>query len=221
MYTEDYSTGQIYSYQRGQDPIDPQSDNKYYGIYVGSSSTVGAGTGRERLSTNISLVTRIPSIRMIVSLTTQCIWMENSWNLYDDGNIYKENEQGEPIYGDYNNQSNLTRLYRDPIAYVDRNGVTRPFSDYHTTTDNDLKRRLDVLRLKSDRSFYFLENGYKPYFMANIRVTKELGDIASLSFYANNFTNSRPIMKNKARPNATGGMKNNPIYFGAELKLTF
>jgi hypothetical protein len=221
MYTEDYSTGQIYSYQRGQDPIDPQSDNKYYGIYVGSSSTVGAGTGRERLSTNISFVTRIPSIRMIVSLTTQCIWMENNWNIYDQGNIYKEDNLGNPVYGDYDNESNLTTLYRDPIAYVDRNGVTRPFSDYHTTTDNDLKRRLEVLRLKTDRSYYFLENGYNPYFMANIRVTKELGDIASLSFYANNFTNSRPVMKNKARPSATGGMKNTPIYFGAELKLTF
>jgi hypothetical protein len=188
---------------------------------VGSSSTVGAGTGRERLSTNISFVTRIPSIRMIVSLTTQCIWMENNWNIYDQGNIYKEDNLGNPVYGDYDNESNLTTLYRDPIAYVDRNGVTRPFSDYHTTTDNDLKRRLEVLRLKTDRSYYFLENGYNPYFMANIRVTKELGDIASLSFYANNFTNSRPVMKNKARPSATGGMKNTPIYFGAELKLTF
>ncbi len=219
--SEDFSTGQIYSYQRGQDPIDPQSDNKYYGVYVGSSNTVGAGTGRERLSTNISFVTRIPSIRMIVSLTTQCIWMENNWNIYDQGNIYKEDNLGNPVYGDYDNESNLTTLYRDPIAYVDRNGVTRPFSDYHTTTDNDLKRRLEVLRLKTDRSYYFLENGYNPYFMANIRVTKELGDIASLSFYANNFTNSRPVMKNKARPSATGGMKNTPIYFGAELKLTF
>ncbi|NCC47080.1 MAG: hypothetical protein EOM16_08610 [Bacteroidia bacterium] len=193
----------------------------YIGIYKDNQNTVSAGSGRERLSTNLSFVTRIPSIRMIVSLTTQCIWMSNSWNGYDYGNVYSEDSNGNAVYGDYNNKSNLMTLYRDPIAYMDREGVVRPFSDFHTTSDNDLKRRLDVLRLRTDNSFNFLESGYKPYFMANIRVTKELGDIASLSFYANNFTNSRPLMVNKSRPNAAGGIKNTPIYFGAELKLTF
>jgi len=219
--SNDFSTGEVYSYKRGNDPIDPQSDNMYIGIYKDNQNTVSAGSGRERLSTNLSFVTRIPSIRMIVSLTTQCIWMSNSWNGYDYGNVYSEDSNGNAVYGDYNNKSNLMTLYRDPIAYMDREGVVRPFSDFHTTSDNDLKRRLDVLRLRTDNSFNFLESGYKPYFMANIRVTKELGDIASLSFYANNFTNSRPLMVNKSRPNAAGGIKNTPIYFGAELKLTF
>ena len=56
--------------------------------------------------------------------------------------------------------------------------------------------------------------------MANIRVTKEIGDFAKISFYANNFTNSRPIMKNNARPNMLGERKNTSIYFGAELRIT-
>lgn len=77
-----------------------------------------------------------------------------------------------------------------------------------------------MLRKSSDQSWYYLTNGYKPYFMANVRVTKELGNYATLSFYANNFTNSTPRMVNKARPNATPVQKNTPIYFGAELKIT-
>ena len=219
--SDDYSSGQLYYYKPGSDPIDPFSNNKYIGIYNDNSNVIGVGTGRERLSTNISLITRIPSIRMIVSLTTQCVWMENNWNLYDDGKIYSEDASGKAVYGDYNRKRSSTTLFRDPIAYMDKNGVVRPFSDYHTTSDPDLKRRLNDLRLRSDHTYYYLENGYKPYFMSNIRVTKELGNMASLSFYANNFTNSRPIIKNKARPNAPGSRRNTPIYFGAELKLTF
>ncbi|MFA6759039.1 MAG: TonB-dependent receptor [Bacteroidales bacterium] len=219
--TEDYSTGQMNWYRNANDPIDPQSDNKYIGIFNSNADGLSLGYGRERLSTNISFVTRIPSIRMIVSFTTQCIWMENNWNIYDEGNIYTQDSNGNAVYGDYNNKSTLSLLYRDPVAYMDKNGTVKPFSDYHTTNDPDLKRRLDLLRLATNNSFYFLETGFKPYFMANIRVTKELGDIASLSFYANNFTNSRPIMVNKARPNIPGITKNTEIYFGAELKLTF
>lgn len=219
--TTDYSSGEVYSYNKGNDPIDPRSDNKYVGIYKSNENSLNIGVGRERLSTNISFVTRIPSIRMIVSLTTQCIWMENSWNLYDKGNIYTEDGSGNAVYGDYNNKSTLKSLYRDPIAYMDKNGTIKSFSDFHTTSDQDLKRRLSLLRLATNNSFYFLESGFNPYFMANIRVTKELGDIASLSFYANNFTNSRPNMRDKARPNIVSALRNSPIYFGAELKITF
>ncbi|MDP3451687.1 MAG: TonB-dependent receptor [Bacteroidales bacterium] len=217
--SEDGSPGLVYSYSGQTDPINPQIKLPYVGIYQ-DASVLSLGTGRERLSTNLSFVTRIPSIRMVVSLTTQCIWIENNWNIYDEGNIYIEDATGKPIYGNYNNQSNLAVLYRDPVAYMDHNGTIRPFSDYHTTTDADLKRRLEMLRKSTDNSYYYLTNGYKPYFMANIRVTKELGDLATLSFYANNFTNSTPRMTNKARPNANPVVRNTPIYFGAELKIT-
>ncbi len=217
--SEDTSPGMVYSYISGADPIDSRQKYPYVGIY-NDASVLSIGTGRERLSTNISLVTRIPSIRMIVSLTTQCIWLENNWNLYDDGNIYTLDGSGNPVYGDYNKKSNLSPLYRDPVFYMDHSGNIRPFSDYYSTTDADLKRRLEMMRKSTDLSYYFLATGYNPYFMANIRITKELGNMASLSFYANNFTNSTPRMINKARPNANPVTRNTPIYFGAELKIT-
>lgn len=217
--TENTSPGDVYINRNNADPIDPKQRLPYLAIFK-DDAAISIGAGRERLSTNINLVTRIPSIRMVITFTTQCIWMENNWNLYDDGKIYSEDADGNPVYGDYNNKNNLFTLYRDPVSYVDKDGVVRPFSDFHTTTDDDLKRRLDFLRESSNNSFYFLTTGYKPYFMANIRLTKELGNVASLSFYANNFTNSRPRMVNKARPNASPATKNTLIYFGAELKIT-
>ncbi|MEN6618516.1 MAG: TonB-dependent receptor [Rikenellaceae bacterium] len=220
IWSENSTPGLMYNNTNYIDPINSKERLPYVGIYEGDYKMT-FGTGAERLSTNISFVTHIPSIRMIVSLSTQCIWLQNSWNIYDEGNIYTLNANGEPVYGDYNNKNNLSVLYRDPVAYMDHNGVVRPFSDYYTTTDQDLKTRLNLLRKSTDQSYYFKETGYNPYFMANIRITKEIRDIATLSFYANNFTNSTPKLKNKARQNDVGRRMNTPIYFGAELKITF
>lgn len=158
---------------------------------------------------------------MIISLVTQCVWLSNGWNVYDKDQVYKLDSNGKPVYGNYDKQSSQEVLYRDPKFYMGHDGIVKPFSDYYTTTDQDLKRRLATLILSTDHSFYFQNTGTLPYFMANLRVTKEIGNYAALSFYANNFTNSLPIMKQKSRPNDIGGRKNTPIYFGAEIKLTF
>ncbi len=190
-------------------------------MYKSSADFIAIGSGAERFSTNLNLVTNIPAIRMVVSLITQVIWINNTKNTYDKDRIYKLDSEGKPVYGDFDNQNNTEILYRNPDFYMDLDGNVKPFSDYYTTTDEDLRRRLALLILSSDKSFYFLENGYRPRVMANIRITKEIGNYAALSFYANNFTNSRPLMKNIARPNAVGARMNTEIYFGAELKLTF
>ncbi|MEG1510372.1 MAG: TonB-dependent receptor [Bacteroidales bacterium] len=191
-------------YVGGVDPVNQQNEFPYVSIFTGDCSSLSSANIRERLSTNISLVTNIPKIRMVVSLTTQCIWMEKGYNDYNADNIYTVDGQ----------------LYRNPIAYVDFNGNTKPFTNYNTTTDKDLRLRLSQMRLTTHLPYYYAVESYKPYFMANIRVTKEIGKLATISFYANNFTNSKPIMVDSARPNVHGVRKNTDIYFGAELRLT-
>ncbi len=218
--SENSTPGVYYTYSGTADPLDSKQKFPYVGIFEGKD-LMSIGDGRERLSTNFSLITHIPSIRMVISFVTQCIWLENTWNIYDSDKIYTLGANGEPVYGDYNNKLSTEVLYRDPISYMDHDGVIRPFNDYYTTSDPNLKMRLNMLRKATDQSYYFMKQGYNPYFMANIRITKEIGQTASLSFYANNFTNSTPILKNKARPNIVGIRKNTAIYFGAELKLTF
>lgn len=218
---ENITEGLVYHYQIKTDPIDPKLKLPYSGIYKSTSGGLGVGTGAERFSTNINLVTNIPALRMVVSLITQIIWKDNTTNTYDKDRIYKLDSEGKPVYGNFDKQNNTEILYRNPDFYMDLDGNVKPFSDYYTTTNEDLRRRLALLILSSDNSYYFLESGYRPRVMANLRITKEIGNYAALSFYANNFTNSRPLMKNIARPNAVGARMNTEIYFGAELKLTF
>ncbi len=213
--------GLVYWYSGGTDPVSPKNEFPYVSIFAGNHDRLGTTSVRDRLSTKISLITNIPKIRMVVSLTTQCIWMDRTWNEFDKGVIYYMDENGKAVYEDFSNRSTDKKLYRDPVAYMDFNGNIKPFSDFHTTGDGDLKRRLSQMRADTHLSYYYAKESYKPYFMANIRVTKEIGRLAAISFYANNFTNSKPMMVNSARPDVPGIRRNTDIYFGAELRLTF
>lgn len=217
----DSSEGYVNQYIGGSDPLDASEVYPYISIFAGSIEPLSNGKTRDRLSTNINFVTNIPKIRMVVSLTAQCIWMNRSWRNFEQGSVYYMDGEGNRVYEDYSKKSTDKVLYRDPVAYMDFDGNVRPFSDYYTTTDPDLKLRLANMRNASSMSYYFAMESYQPYFMANIRVTKELGKIAAISFYANNFTNSKAMLTDRARPNAAGNRLNSDIYFGAELRLTF
>jgi hypothetical protein len=54
--------------------------------------------------------------------------------------------------------------------------------------------------------------------MLNIRLSKEIGKWATVSFYANNFLNLRGRVRNTVThyPND----RNTPLYFGAEVKIS-
>jgi hypothetical protein len=215
------SPGLKREYMSFTDPVNSREKLPYVGIYESRANYLTVGDGNRRFTSNLHLVTNIPSLRLVVSLIGQCIWMNDRWNVYDKDRVYKLDNEGNRQYGDWGGIRNDEIMYRDPDFYLDKNGIVRPFSDYYTTSDSDLKKRLKMLILSTNQPYYFQKAGFRPYFMANIRVTKEIGNIASLSFYANNFTNSRPVMKLKTRPNAAGTRVNTDIYFGAELKLTF
>lgn len=214
------SDGEVYLKISSNDPINPREVFPYLAVF-NKTNFMNIGTKSTRFNTNVNFVTNIPAIRMVVSLTTQFVWLDEFQNIFDQGNSYIEDANGNAIYGDYANQNVLQDIFRDPAYYIDFQGIRHPFSDFHTTQDPLLKTRLRILRRYTNTSYYFLTTGYKPYMMANIRLTKEIGNALALSFYANNFVNHKPIMKNKARPNAVGGRMNSDIYFGAELKLKF
>ena len=64
----------------------------------------------------------------------------------------------------------------------------------------------------------FMVETYKPYVLFNINVSKELGDLLTASFFANNVFNSRPLYESKMYPGSFTelGM---PTFFGFDLKL--
>ncbi|MDD2246093.1 MAG: carboxypeptidase-like regulatory domain-containing protein [Proteiniphilum sp.] len=220
LKTQDSKDGEELKKINSNDPVNPQEVFPYLAVFDKNTGS-NIGNSAKRFNTNLNFVTNIPAIRMIVSLTTQFIWFSQSRYIFDPANSYIEDQNGKPIYDDFSNKNVMQDIYRDPTYYIGFDGNRHPFSDFHTTNDPVLKTRLALLRETTNHSYYFLPTGYKPYMMANIRLTKEIGDNTSLSFYANNFTNYTPIKKDKARPNAIGTRLNSEIYFGAEVKFKF
>ena len=208
-------------YPLRNDIADSRNPFPYVALFRNGTS-IGCGTDRRRFNTNIGIVTNIPSMRMVVSMTLQCVWYESIRNVFPDGMVYYEDENGNAVFENFGNRDSGTlTLYRDPEYYVDADGIKHSFIDYHITDDPLLKKRLASLRVSSNRNYEFLERRYSPYFMANARVTKEIGNMVAISMYVNNFTDSRPVIRSSARPNAGGEIKNSEIFFGAEMKFSF
>ena len=59
----------------------------------------------------------------------------------------------------------------------------------------------------------------QPYFSANLSITKEIGDHVSVSFYANNFTNSRPFVASYAT--GVKAVFTPDFYYGLTVRLKF
>ncbi len=193
--------------------------NDVYNPYLAgynNTNSMSRGQWRERLNSNINFITHIPKLRLITSLTLQCVWLDRSQSIQSDGVYYKD-ENGNRVYADFSNGSDQ-KLYRDPDWYMDNNGNILPFnpSQYQ---DEKYGTAFNAYLLTANSSNMFIANSFKPYFMANIRITKEIGNVAQISFYANNFTNSRPKMK--LQNTGTYTRVNTDMYFGAELKLKF
>jgi hypothetical protein len=72
--------------------------------------------------------------------------------------------------------------------------------------------------VKQLRHDYFTTVNYPFTWQINMKLTKEFGDKAKLSFFANNVFNYRPLHKD---PRSDSWFRQNqPAYFGAELKFT-
>ena len=68
----------------------------------------------------------------------------------------------------------------------------------------------------SDRRF--IKEKYNPYVIFNINVSKEIGDLLTASFFANNIFNTRPLYERKMYPGSYLEL-GIPTFFGFDLKI--
>ena len=186
----------------------------YMGIYAGGNGSSN-GTKMQRLNTNIRLITHIPQLRLIVTLSGQCVWMDKNqvFNKYRGINmVYMQDDDGNYVFGDPGKDMKYLKCV-NPVAYMDTYGMV------HLFTDKEANDPLFQKMILKNRASTFAENDPSPYFMLNMRLTKEIGNYASLSFYANNFTNARP--KRYLKANGMDVRMNSGIFFGAEISLKF
>ena len=177
---------ETYYYNTGWSHPDPALKNRsypYVGIYEGPSSLI-QGKKTHTLDANFTLITHIPEIRLIVTVRLEATFLRYSRNLSERAYTVAEGSV-VPTGGDIYGGNSYTAVA--PMAWLDLNGNRHPWTEAEASNP-DFQR----LIIRSGNIFTFAEDGYDPYFSANLSLTKEIGKHVSLSFYANNFTFSRP-----------------------------
>jgi len=203
---------------------------KYIGWYYGGHNTSN-GSMSSAARTNVTITTNIPKVRMIVSLKVES-------NVFTTSRTLSERADGSA-------RSYVLADRTDPLSYIegksiyDEEGYTVFFPETYSTIDDPAKQIPYLEKLKwarendpelyTDLSNLYITNTSENYtymkerlsssFSAHFSVTKEIGNMASISFYANNFVN----LQNRLWSSRTKSWitMNPSVYYGLTLRLKF
>ena len=190
---------------------------QYVGIYAnGGESGTFNGKESHSLNANLTAITHIPEARIIITCRLEMSLLSRFRNLsrYQGKEYaYNVNADGvESMGGSIYDSNNYTAIR--PVKYMDEDGVVHDFTDKEASDP-----AFSNLIIKSGNAYTFAQNGYGAYFSANLSVTKEIGDHVSLSFFANNFTNSRMYVTSKAT--GVSAIFTPAFYYGLTCRLKF
>ena len=191
---------------------------QYVGIYAngGNDDSVTNGKITHNLDANLTAITHIPQARIIITCRLEATLLRRRRNLSQyNGAEYAftvSETDNNPTGGNIYDGKSYTAIY--PVSYMDLDGNVHPFTAAQAA-DPDFAN----LILKSDNIYTFAQDGYGMYMSANLSITKEIGDHVSLSFFANNFTNSRPYVKSLAT--GVGAIFTPAFYYGLTCRLKF
>ena len=233
--------GNYYAYRGIKTDITPYSpytitgsDGKpfrYIGYYYGGNN-VSNGSETRTLRNNLTITTHIPKVRMILSLKLEATLLRysrslaerpdntRSYVLRDLTNLLSYDPSVSVYDGD-----NYAVSYPDYYISYDEPGIPVPFMEkFLWAKENDPALYADLSKLAVATNFLYTfgKDYISPYFSANISVTKELGDIASISFYANNFFNNMGQVRSSKTGTYSSVTSYIPaFYYGLTLRLKF
>lgn len=204
---------------------------KYVGYYYGGSS-ISNGSIRSNLRNNITITTHIPKVRMIVSVKLEASLLDFTRAISDrDGKerayVLKDRSKIldiEPNASIYDGDQYAV-VFPDYYASIDNLDEKIPYLEklkWAKDNDSNLYTDLSNLAVKTNYQYIFKKDYLSPYFSANFSVTKEIGDIASISFYANNFFNNMGQVYSSKTGNYRSVTNFIPsFYYGLTLRLKF
>ncbi len=203
----------------------------YIGLYYGDNA-YSTGSESRTLRMNLTFTTHIPKVRMILSAKLESSLLKYSRTL-------SETPDGAEIAQVISDPSDILSTVGGSI-YEGEHYVVR-YPEYYCSYDDptprnylaDLKAarsagNLDLfndlwqLSYKSSYLYVFKKDYISPFFSANFSVTKEIGDLASISFYANNFfVNRSQIWSTRTETYLSAASYIPKFYYGLTLRLKF
>ena len=189
----------------------PNRSYQYVGVYSGTSSGTANGKVSHSSDLNLTSTTHIPQARIIITCKLEMSLFSRERNLSDyNGTEYARLADGGE--GSIYDGNGYTEVW--PLKYMDLNGIEHDF-----TAEEASRPEFANLILRSGNAYTFAWDGYGTYLSANLSVTEEIGDHVSLSFFANNFTNSRMAVKSRATGVST--VFTPGFYYGLTCRLKF
>lgn len=148
----------------------------------------GTGSEAERISTTLRLIHNIPELRFVVTFSAQTIWSDKDKNIGVDS-----------IPSGYISRKtgDVTWLSASEKAQI-------------TSADKEL------FNLVSKETF--ITESWKPSWLFNLRLTKEINRNIGFSFYANNVFMNRPLVQSTRFANRYE-KRNIALFFGTELSI--
>jgi hypothetical protein len=194
---------------------------EYMGIYpmTISSSSTNNYRSTNVLNANLTVVTHIPKARMIISLRLEGVLIDSYQNkslFMGKEWAYKTASQSDKTVtpGSIYDRDSYSAIW--PLYYMDLNG-----SIFNFTATEAAKPEFQQLIRSGGSPYTYNKGGYYPYFFANLSITKEIGDLASISFYANNASNVRKYIEDKATYLNVIPPTLPTLYYGLTLRLKF
>ena len=187
----------------------PGRSYEYAAIYRGGTNVYN-GRITDNVDANLTAITHIPRARMVITVRLEAALLRNS--RYTSDKAFTVDDKGNMTGGNIYDGNSYTAIY--PDAYMDLDGVVHPWTS-QSAQDPALQR----LIIRSGNIYTFAQDGYNPYMCANLSVTKEIGDHVSLSFFANNFTNARPMVTSRAT--GVSAIFTPNFYYGLRCRIKF
>ena len=211
---------------------------QYVGYYQGTAlgggsaqATVPNGSQTDVLNTNLTIVTHIPAIRLVISLRLES-------TLYDARRSLSQGRHGASrgyVLADPADYFGTPYTGKERDCYValwpeyyttwDQPDVAQPFAEkFIWARDNDpaLFNELAQLVIKTNYNYNLNPDHISAYISGNINITKEIGDHVSISFLANNFWNSMARVKSRQTGLRTTIYNSGyipPFYYGISMRL--
>lgn len=203
----------------------------YIGYYYGGHSAANGSESRT-LRNNLTITTHIPKLRLILSAKLEASLLRYSRALSD-----RDGAERAKVIADRTDILNWTEgasiydgnvygvVFPDTYESIEEPGVQYDYLEklrWAKEHDSNLYSNLSRLAVTSNYLYIFNKDYISPYFSANFSVTKEIGDIASISFYANNFFNNRGQVYSSKTGNYSSVTSYIPaFYYGLTLRLKF
>ena len=197
--------GNFYAYKGTNEtltPFNPSAVNtdgtkfNYIGYYVGTQNNYSNGSINKAVNQNVTFTTHVTKIRMIVSLKIETSLYKYSRILMESGKYpnvaFASKESGATLGETYDKSMRDVFVTVYPVYYSTWENPEKliPFEEtYFAAKESDPALFADLGKLTSTTTYSYNFNPEKisAYYSANLSITKEISDIASVSFYANNF----------------------------------